>query len=323
MCSIELPKKFEGVDLTIELYPFLFYYIKCHNASKNFHKEDNLTFTCPNACNVLRCNTGSYMIENSCKIKGLGIYKSSYDCNCSENAYWSTHSKLCYAIDPCKGNICNDNECEFDHSSLEYKCRCGETTMGANCDKPRNACEENYYGETKSGNEQCKNIYGMGTCIPFLGLNFYKCQCIPGWTDDKSHINFPNCKIKIDPCASKICHYGYCSSNESGHAYCKCDEDWEGEKCNVESEIWFPWGEWSDCRPKCGQQIRRRDCSKKDRNCSRTNFGNEQIRECNLVECVSPIGTPNFKPNSQSKMFKLFDIHIILFSSFFAKYLLN
>jgi hypothetical protein len=95
-------------------------------------------------------------------------------------------------------------------------------------------------------------------------------------------------RFLIDPCASISCHYGYCVTNLTGIAYCKCDEKWEGENCILKSAIWFPWDEWKDCaKPKCEKQIRRRDCSKKHRNCSQINLENEQILDCNLIECYS------------------------------------
>ena len=83
------------------------------------------------------------------------------------------------------------------------------------------------------------------------------------------HPGFPNCNKKIDPCASVICHKGYCKIPENDgfnipSGYCECDEGWEGEKCNKKSPIWLPWTEWTPCQPECGQirtKTRKRTCS--------------------------------------------------------------
>ena len=314
-CSIDYPDKYKNLDLTIELYPFLFYFIKCHDTNKTHHKEGDLIFRCPDACDIQRCNNVEYGIENFCKTKGLGIYATSYDCKCRDNALWSTHSKKCYAENPCKNNICNDNECEFDYSNLEYKCRCGDKTMGRHCDEPRDACKENYFGATLNGNTQCSRG-GGGMCQSFPGLNFYKCKCNTGWTNDKTQI-FANCNKRIETCESHICHYGHCDHiNGTGDAYCKCDEDWEGKKCNIRSAIWFPWGQWS--KGSDGEQKRRRDCSKNNGNCNRAILGNEETRKKSAQETNS-----KSKSSGQSKMFRKLYFYKILFSSIFLNHLLN
>ena len=99
---------------------------------------------------------------------------------------------------------------------------------------------ENYFGATLNGDKQCSKG-GGGTCQSFPGLNFYKCKCNLEITQI-----FANCNKIFDPRESHICQYGHCDyMNGTGNAYYNCDEDWEGEKCNIRSAIWLPWGHWS------------------------------------------------------------------------------
>lgn len=281
----------------------MYYFIQCHNMDSNRALRDNerLYFKCPNACNQKLCESISFAIDNSCKIKNGGIFSSSYDCNCGGDTLWSTDSKLCYTRNKCKENICGNSECVFDEFGSEYptyKCNCNEKTMGKHCNTRRNACEYSYVDGGTIGHESCRS---HGICIPLHGLNFYKCKCDEGWTDDKTKLNHPNCNAKIDPCNKLICHNGYCEVNytdpRNPKGYCICEYGWVGYKCSEKGPIWFPWSQWSACDPECGlnrTRIRNRNCSGalQELTCEpfivkKISIGNTEVAPCAKIKCIS------------------------------------
>ena len=253
------------------IFSTLYLYIQCVNKG---YTTNVFSHKCPNACNAKRCDSQSHTIPDSCVPKGSGVHKNDYDCSCINETIWSTHSKKCYIQNRCKIDFCNGNACVLDlySDNEKYTCECGEKTMGKRCDEPRNACKENYFKKYK-GDDQCKA--NNGTCVAYLGLNYYTCKCKNNFTDDMKHPGFPNCNKKIDPCASVICHKGYCKIPENDgfnipSGYCECDEGWEGEKCNIKSPLWLPWTEWTQCQPECGKirtKTRKRICSEDNSKC--------------------------------------------------------
>ena len=308
------------VEFAKMLYQSMFYFIQCNKFDLN-NIDAKLLPECPRACDQKQCENINFAKHDSCKPKNSGIYASSYDCECVENTLWSTHVKDCYVIDQCKANICTGSECEFDlygeHPS--YKCKCSEETMGVHCDKPRNACESSFIEGQLTGNQAC-NLTGKGLrCIPFLGLNFYKCECQAGWTADKSSTVYPNCDIKIDPCESKICHYGYCQND----GQCKCDFGWTGDKCSTKTAVWFPWSPWSECEPKCGlnsTKKRTRKCSGFKGNSECMNVtkskGDLEVSLCGKIKCIYQ-DTQTGKARTTSKVeIYLYFISFYIFQNF-------
>ncbi|KAK6483929.1 delta and Notch-like epidermal growth factor-related receptor [Huso huso] len=82
---------------------------------------------------------------------------------------------------------------------------------------PPNPCE----------NKPCLN---NGTCFFTAGSLqedlAYHCTCSPGFTG-------MNCEFFIDPCTSKPCLHGNCSSSGSNEGYiCVCEEGYRGEHCD-------------------------------------------------------------------------------------------
>ena len=280
-----------------EIFTMLYYYIQCVKKGyegevdilkQQYNIKGRFIFACPNACNTKKCDSLSHTIPDSCVPKGSGVHKNDYDCSCINETIWSTHSKKCYIQNRCKIDLCNGNACVLDlySDNEKYTCECGEKTMGKRCDEPRNACKENYFKQY-NGDDQCK--VNNGTCVAYLGLNYYTCKCKNNFTDDMKHPGFPNCNKRIDPCASIICHKGYCKIPENDgfnipSGYCECDEGWEGEKCNKKSPIWLPWTEWTPCQPECGQirtKTRKRTCSEDISKCLQIRKNIDHIKSLN------------------------------------------
>ncbi|MGH0122409.1 UNVERIFIED_CONTAM: hypothetical protein FKN15_044762 [Acipenser sinensis] len=95
---------------------------------------------------------------------------------------------------------------------------------------PPNACE----------NKPCLN---NGTCF-FTARSLqedlaYTCTCSPGFTG-------MNCEFFIDPCTSKPCLHGNCSSRGSNEGYiCVCEEGYQGGHCDQPLQS-IPVSRWTE-----------------------------------------------------------------------------
>lgn len=133
------------------------------------------------------------------------------------------------------------------------------------CDDSKKACEVR---------RKCTPCDNNATCID--KLMGYKCNCLPGFSDER-------CKTNIDDCAAKPCRHGTCFDLVKNYR-CECDEGYAGRNCSenidecksqpcvkgtcsdmiggvyckCDQEVWglFCNRRKSDCPPdKCGKNV--------------------------------------------------------------------
>ena len=115
------------------------------------------------------------------------INKTHGNCGCL--AGYEPKKGVCTQIDDCKSN------CLY-------------------CEDSKKACQ------TKI---KCPACYNNATCVD--KLMSYKCNCLPGFTDDR-------CETNVDDCANKPCQYGTCFDLVNSYR-CECNEGYEGRNCKT------------------------------------------------------------------------------------------
>ena len=80
------------------------------------------------------------------------------------------------------------------------------------CDDSKTACQKEV---------QCLPCDNNATC--YDQLRSYKCNCLPGFSDER-------CKTNIDDCASKPCQHGTCFDLVDSFR-CECEKGYEGRNC--------------------------------------------------------------------------------------------
>ncbi|WKY15617.1 hypothetical protein Q1695_000808 [Nippostrongylus brasiliensis] len=156
------------------------------------------------------------------------------------------NSFTCECPNGFEGQFCelNRNECsqiECDHGQCVdgigvARCQCDSGYTGEACDVEMDhcsliPCKNSGLCINSNGSFicECRNGWAGRTCEFRTGGTGVKCQCRTGFIG-------PFCEERIDPCSTRPCTNGYCSSSANGFK-CDCEEGYSGETCSVLSDF--------------------------------------------------------------------------------------
>ncbi len=114
---------------------------------------------------------------------------------------------------------CGDLTCYHgDCDVVQGECRCDRGWTGPDC---RVCCDV-----------PC--VEGQGTCVRPSPRDQPYCQCHPGYGGDLCTDPQPQCvpTNRNPACWGLFCVHGRCDYRQDGEAYCHCDGEWSGTRCD-------------------------------------------------------------------------------------------
>ncbi|WKY15616.1 hypothetical protein Q1695_000808 [Nippostrongylus brasiliensis] len=174
---------------------------------------NSFTCECPNGfegqfCELNRNECSQIECDHGQCVDGIGVARCQCDSGYTGEAC-DVEMDHCSLI-PCK----NSGLCINSNGSFICECRNG--WAGRTCE---------FREESFCSDSTCRN---GGTC-EMTGGTGVKCQCRTGFIG-------PFCEERIDPCSTRPCTNGYCSSSANGFK-CDCEEGYSGETCSVLSDF--------------------------------------------------------------------------------------
>ncbi len=161
---------------------------------------------------------------------------------------------------------------------------------GKRCEKALDPCEQ----IQDLNNSPDQILCGLFQCErdPSNTDYGYMCNCKQGFISlnklsksksisDPRCVDIDECKLSPRPCFNK----GNCT-NTVGSYYCRCTNQYIGDKCQNKNQLlseWRLWGPWSECSVTCGtgNQYSRRECPMEaNQNVTYCHGNNAKTQEC-------------------------------------------